>query len=139
MKPEAKWAAVLNLFAWFLIVDSLRGLLISVLDMMPLHSVLIMWGDFLCIFGGLGLLFRERFWRSCLVFYFWICLGFFFLENVLFFLNRVGIFGWLHDSGQFRWRNVLVTVFYAGCLWLLSHRKIKALFPPPSNRHSANE
>jgi len=131
MKSEKIWATVLNLIGWFLILNSLLGLLICVLDMMTGHFVLIPWGGILCIFGGIGLLFRMDFWRKCLICYFWYCLGCFLL---LLFLKFV-----ISYSGRIGWRSVLMTILYAGCLCLLSLRKIKAQFPPPSNRRSADE
>jgi hypothetical protein len=131
MKPEAKWAAVLNLIGWFLILNSLLGLLISVLDMMTGHSVWVPWGDVLCIFGGIGLLVRMDFWRKCLICYFWFCLGLF----LLLFLGKLG----MPIAGGIGWRSVLMAIFYAGFLYLLYRREIKALFPPPPDRRSANE
>ncbi len=135
MKPEAKWAAVLNLIGWFLILNSLLGLLISVLDMMTGHSEPGIWGGFLCIFGGIGLLVRMDFWRKCLICYFWFCLGSFLLILLLLLLGKLG----MPCAGGIGWRSVLITIVYAGFLYLLYRREIKALFPPPSNRRSADE
>ncbi len=136
MKPEAKWAAVLNLIGWFLILDSLLGLLICVLDMMTGHSVWVPWGGILCIFGGIGLLVRMDFWRKCLICYFWFCLGNFLLILLLLLLGKLG----MPIAGGIGWRSVLMTIFYTGFLYLLYRREIKALFPPPPpNRRSANE
>jgi len=132
MNPETKWAAVLNLVGWFLIVNSLLGLLISVLDMMTGHFGSVIWGDILCIFGGIGLLLRMNCWRKYLIFYFWFCLGLF----LLFSLRTLGIPVF---SGRIGWRSVLMTIFYAGFLYLLYRREIKALFPPPPNRRSTDE
>jgi len=139
MNPETKWEKALTVVSWALIIVSGLSLAGGIVGSFLCDCLMINLGDLLIIYAARRVLYRSEGRRKLLLFFLWLQFAAFL--SVLLFWSRVAITPVVPSSVRsiLFWIILVQAVFYAGCLFVLHHPKVKALFPPPSNRHSANE
>ncbi len=126
MNSEAKWENALTVVAWALIIVSGLSLAGGIVGSFFCDCLRINLGDLLIIFAARGVLYRSESRRKLLLFFLWLQFSAFLLALLLW--SRVTVapaISPLVRSILF-WGILVLTVFYAGCLFILHQPKVKA-------------
>ncbi len=125
MNPEMKWEKALTVVGWALIIVSGLSLAGGIVGSFFCNCLRINLGDLLIIFAARGVLYRSESRRKLLLFFLW--LEFSAVLLILLLWSRVATPAISPPVRTILFWGVLVlTVFYAGCLFVLHHPKVKA-------------
>ena len=127
MNPETKWEKALTVVSWALIIVSGLSLAGGIVGSFFCDCLMINLGDLLIIYAARRVLYRSEGRRKLLLFFLWLQFSAFL--SVLLFWSRVAITPAVSPSVRviLFWVMLVQTVFYAGCLFVLHHPKVKAL------------
>jgi len=128
MNPETKWGKALTVVAWTLIVVSGLRLAAGIVGSVFCDCLMINLGDLLIIYAARRVLCRSEGRRKLLLFFLWLQFSTFLL--VLLFWSRAATTPMVSSSVRtiLFWIILVQAVLYAGCLFVLHHPKVKALF-----------
>jgi len=126
MNPETKWNNALTVVARALIIISGLSLAGGIIGSFFCDCLMINLGDLLIIFAARGVLYRSESRRKLLLFFLWLQFSAFLL--ILLLWSRATVAPAVSASVRtvLFWIVLILTVFYAGCLFILHHPKVKA-------------
>lgn len=127
MNPETKWEKALTAVAWSLIIISGLSLAGGIAGSFFCDCLMINLGDLLIIFAARGVLYRSEVRRKLLLFFLWLQFSAFLLILLLWSRATVTPAVPLSARAILFWVMLVLTVFYAGCLFVLHLPKVKAL------------
>lgn len=127
MDPEMKWEKALAVVSWALIIVSGLSLAGGIVGSFSCDCLMINLGDLLIIYAARRALYRSEGRRKLLLFFLWLQFSTFL--SVLLFWSRAAIIPAVSPSVRviLFWVMLVQTVFYAGCLFVIHHPKVKAL------------
>lgn len=149
MNPETKWEKALTAVSWALIIVSGFSLAGGIVGSFFCDCLMINLGDLLIIYAARGVLYRSESRRKLLLFFLWLQFSAFLLALLLWSrvtvvsgespslrtIFQVNVFLSIPNSQLMIspslysitfWVVLVLTVFYAGCLFVLHHPKVKA-------------
>lgn len=125
MNSETRWEKALTVVARALIIVSGLSLAGGIVGSFFCDCLMINLGDLLIIFAARGVLYRSESRRKLLLFFLWLQFSAFLLVLLLWSRVATPAVSPLVRSILF-WIVLVLTVFYAGCLFILHHPKVKA-------------